>query len=154
MYMSSMIAKANPGVLQVLQVHIFEHIKFKAMLQAQQEIQQQAQQGQQVPPQLMANRVAEIETQLMQEYMAKEQEILNVGQQDPLVDIKKQELALKQQEQMREAMTDEQRLQLDKQKLAEQSAIQRDRIDTTEDIANMRAQNALRLRQMQTGGNK
>ena len=88
----------------------------------------------------------------MQEYMAKEQEILNVGQQDPLVDIKKQELALKQQEQMQQAMTEEQRLALDKQKLAEQSSIQRDRIDTTEDIANMRAQNALRLRQMQTGG--
>jgi hypothetical protein len=100
----------------------------------------------------MANRVAEIETQLMQEYMAKEQEILNVGQQDPLVDIKKQELALKQQEQMQQAMTEEQRLALDKRKLAEQSSIQRDRIDTTEDIANMRAQNALRLRQMQTGG--
>ena len=152
MYMSSMIARANPGVLQVLQVHIFEHIKFKAMMQAQQEIQQMAQQGQQIPPELMANRVAEIETQLMQEYMAKEQEILNVGQQDPLVDIKKQELALKQQEQMQQAMTEEQRLALDKQKLAEQSSIQRDRIDTTEDIANMRAQNALRLRQMQTGG--
>ena len=53
---------------------------------------------------------------------------------------------------MQQAMTEEQRLALDKQKLAEQSAIQRDRIDTTEDIANMRAQNALRLRQMQTGG--
>ena len=46
------------------------------------------------------------------------------------------------QEAMNQARTDAEQLELNKQKLQANTLIQKDRIDTTEEIANMRAQNA------------
>ena len=43
---------------------------------------------------------------------------------------------------MNQARTDAEQLELNKQKLQANTLIQKDRINTTEDIANMRAQNA------------
>ena len=68
---------------------------------------------------------------------------MGMQQKDPLVDLKAQELQLRQQEQMQNAQMDQMELEFDKQKAAEQAAIQRERIDSTEDIAEMRAQIAL-----------
>jgi hypothetical protein len=109
------------------------------------------QQGQAVPPEMMQNRVAEVEAQLMAEYIQQESQILGAGKQDPLVDLKAQELQLRQQEQMQQAQQDQLELQLDRQKLAQQGALARERIDSTEDIAAMRAQIAMQ-RTMNRGG--
>ena len=142
-YMTSMIVKANPAALQILQTHIFEHISLKAQAIIQQELMQTAEQGQQLPPQLVESRMAEIESQLISEYLQKENEVLGMQNKDPLVDLKAKELLLREQEQMQNAMQDQMELQFDKQKAAEQAAIQRERIGSTEDIAQMRARIAL-----------
>ena len=67
------------------------------------------------------------------------------GQKDPLVDLKTKELQIKEQQMMQGAQNDQERLALDQQKLQENTMIQKDRIDTTEDIANMRAKNAIKI---------
>ena len=81
----------------------------------------------------------------MAQYFEKESKILGGGQQDPLVDLKTKELQIKEQQMMQNAQTDQERLALDQQKLQENTMIQKDRIDTTEDIANMRAKNAIKI---------
>ena len=136
-YMSSMIMKGNPAMLQVLQQHIFEHISLKASIQAQAEMQNQS-----MDPAMMQGRLAQLQAELMTQYFQQEAQILGSGKQDPLVDLKAKELELKQQQIMQDAQNDQNKLNLDKQKLQQNTIIQKDRIDTTEDIANMRAQNA------------
>ena len=142
-FMSSMIVKANPAALQILQTHIFEHISLKAQMALQAEIQEAGEQAQQIPPEYIQSRVAEIESQLMSEYLESEGQVLGVQQKDPLVELKAQELQLRQQEQMQNAQMDQMELEFDKQKAAQQANIQRERIDSTEDIAQMRAAIAL-----------
>jgi len=150
-YMSSIIVRSNAAAMQILQTHIFEHIAMKAQMVVQQEMMMLQQQGQAVPPEMMQNRVAEVEAQLMAEYIQQESQILGAGKQDPLVDLKAQELQLRQQEQMQQAQQDQLELQLDRQKLAQQGVLARERIDSTEDIAAMRAQIAMQ-RTMNRGG--
>jgi len=135
-YMSSQIVRANPAMLNILQQHIFEHIGMKANMQ----VQMEAQQG--MDPNMLQNRLAQIEAELTAQYFEQEAQVLGGGQRDPLVDLKAKELQLKEQAQMQEAMNDAEQLKLNKEKLQANTLIQKDRIDTTEDIANMRAQNA------------
>ena len=139
-YMASMIVRANPAIMQILQKHIFEHISLKARLVVQQQAQAQ---GMQMQPQEMESQVAEVEGDLINEYIELESQIMGMQQKDPLVDLKAQELQLRQQEQAQNAQMDQMELEFDKQKAAQQAAIQRERIDSTEDIAEMRAQIAL-----------
>ena len=141
-YMSSLVVKSNPAVLQLLQQHIFEHINFKANAQLQMEMQQQ---DQQMDENAVSARLSQIEAELMAQYFEKESQILGGGQQDPLVDLKTKELQIKEQQMMQNAQNDQERLALDQQKLQENTMIQKDRIDTTEDIANMRAKNAIKI---------
>ena len=142
-YMASIVVKSNAAAIQLLQTHIFEHISMKAQLLVQQEIMTLQQQGQMVPPEMAANRVAEVEAQLMGEYVQQEAQILGASQQDPLVDLKAQELMLRQQQQMQDAQQDQLELQLDQKRADQQAAIARERIASTEDIAAMRAQIAM-----------
>ena len=149
--MSSLVVKNNPAVLQLLQQHIFEHINFKANAQLQMEMQQQGQQtemqqqGQQMDENAASGRLSQIEAELLAQYFEKESQILGGGQKDPLVDLKTKELQIKEQQMMQGAQNDQERLALDQQKLQENTMIQKDRIDTTEDIANMRAKNAIKI---------
>jgi hypothetical protein len=136
-YMSSQVVRANPAMINILQQHIFEHLSLKAGLQVQMEAQQQ-----QMDPNTAQARLAQIEAELTAQYFEQEAQILGAGQSDPLVDLKARELQLKEQQQMQDAQNDAQQLELNKQKLQANTLIQKDRIDTTEDIANMRAQNA------------
>jgi len=107
-------------------------------------------QQEQPDPVAMENRVSEVQAELMAEYL---QANPPKESDDPLVEIKQQELDLKAQEQQQDAMQDQAKLQLDKQKMQESNAIQRERIDSTEDIAQMRANIALQ-RQAQNANGK
>ena len=136
-YMGSISVRSNPAMINVLQQHIFEHIGLKASMQ----IQMEAQQGQM--DQAMAQaRLSQIEAELTKQYFELEAQVLGGQQSDPLVDLKAKELQIKEQEAMNQARTDAEQLELNKQKLQANTLIQKDRINTTEDIANMRAQNA------------
>jgi len=91
----------------------------------------------------MQNRMDEIEAELMTAYLQEEAQVLGAQRQDPLVELKQQELQLKQQDQMQDAQQEQMELEFNKRKAQEQAAIQRERIGSTEDIAAMRAQIAM-----------
>ena len=150
-YMTSNVIRANPAMMQILQTHIFQHIGMKAQMMVQQEMQMQEGQGQ-IDPALLASRVAEVEAELQNAYLQQENEVLGALGKDPLVDLKTQELALRQQEQQQDAQQDQAENMLDKMRIDQQAQLARERIASTEDIANMRAQIALQ-RTANRGGN-
>jgi len=150
-YMTSNVVRGNPAMMQVLQTHIFEHIGMKAQMMVQQEMQMQEGQAQ-IDPALLASRVAEVEAELQNAYLQQENKVLGELGKDPLVDLKTQELALRQQEQEQDAQQDQAENMLDQMRIDQQAQLARERIASTEEIANMRAQIALQ-RTANRGGN-
>jgi len=136
-YMGSMSVRANPAMINILQQHIFEHIGLKASQQLQMKMQQQP-----MDEMTAQAELSQMEAELTKQYFEMESQVLGGGQQDPLVDLKAKELQIKEQQAMQNAINDQEKLKLDQDKLQANTAIQKDRIDTTEEIANMRAQNA------------
>ena len=144
----------NAQVQALIHSHIMEHLQMKADVIAQQQMppetlqqfQQLQQQAQQVPPaqqqqlvveanNILAQFSAPIMSELIAEYTAK---ISAPADEDPLVAIRKQELALKGQE----LALDQQQFVAQEQRKAEDSArraqVDRERIGLSEDIAEMR----------------
>ena len=144
----------NAQVQALIHSHIMEHLQMKADVIAQQQMpaevlqqfQQLQQQAQQVPPaqqqqlaveanNILAQYSAPIMSELIAEYTTK---ISSPEDEDPLVAIRKQELALKGQE----LALDQQQFVAQEQRKAEDSArraqIDRERIGLSEDIAEMR----------------
>ena len=109
-FMSSMLVRANPQATIILQAHIMEHIS----LLAREEVEAQM------------NEVIQ-------------QEAMQGQGQDPLIGLKQQELQLKAQDIQRKAENDGQKLELDAAKLEQQAKIAQDKIDSNEDIAQLRA---------------
>jgi len=142
-YMQSMTVKGNPAAMQILQTHIFEHLGMMAQMAAQEEMQTQQQEGQPIPPEMMQSRVDEIEAELLSAYLQQEAQVIGEQQKDPLVELKQQELQLRQQDQMQDAQQEQLELELNERKAQDQANIARERISSTEDIAQMRAQIAM-----------
>ena len=86
--------------------------------------------------------LSQIEAELTKQYFEMESQVLGGSQTDPLVDLKSKELQIKEQQVMQDAQNEQEKLKLNQEKLQANTAIQKDRIDTTEEIANMRAENA------------
>ena len=141
-YMNSKVAQMQPPVLMVLEKHIYEHLGLKAMVMAQQQMQQA---GQQLDPAQQEQMIAQLQAQLVAQF---QQQQPPQPQQDPLVEVKKQELALREQQIQMDNQVDQQRLAMDAQRNAEQTNVARERIDSQEDIAQMRARIAM-MRQQQ-----
>jgi len=158
----SMLVQTSPKALSIFYSHLLEHVSLKARNIAQMEMQEmqmqaqqaqmlaqsgamdpmmaqaQIQQAQMMSPQQMEARVAQIEAQLVQELMA------NLApppgqQQDPLVEIRKQELQIKAAEAERRAMNDQERLDLDRTRMQQQAMTDAARIELQEEIAEDRA---------------
>tara|TARA_R100000781_G_scaffold27824_1_gene20655 strand:+ start:1347 stop:3803 length:2457 start_codon:yes stop_codon:yes gene_type:complete len=144
----------NAQVQSLIHSHIMEHLQMKADVLAQQQMpaevlqqfQQLQAQAQQVSPaqqqqlvveanNILAQYSAPIMSELIAEYTTK---ISSPEDEDPLVAIRKQELALKGQE----LALDQQQFIAQEQRKAEDSArraqIDRERINASEDIAEMR----------------
>ena len=68
-----------------------------------------------------------------------EQEYLDEQGQDPLIDLKQQEINLKAMDAERKAGVDAAKLDLDAAKLDQQAKLTQDKIDSQEDIAQLRA---------------
>ena len=155
---STPVAQANAAILMTLQGHISEHIAMMSELQAQQEVmaavppEQQAmmQQDPNAMQQMavqVASRSAEIASEIQEQYA---QALTPPPSEDPLVSIRKQELALRGQEiaqkqdQFEKKQTFDQEKErndvlLDQQRLDQQEEIANQRDQTTRDIAAMRA---------------
>jgi len=140
------IVMAAPMVMGSLTGHVAQHISMQARQIVTQELEPQIQQAQaqgvqldqQQQQQLMAdaeNRVSELIAQITTEVMAATGE-----NEDPLVELRRQELRIKEADLYRKAQDDEERLKLDQKENIDRNKIAREKIDSQEDIAEMRGQ--------------
>ena len=161
MFMKTPIVMTSPQVMGTLMGHIQEHISKKAremvMTQIQgliAQVQMMAQSGE-VDPQTAQQQIMEVqqqmqnpeeiekmvalqELQLMNDLMPK---ITPQGQdpmQDPLVQIRMQELGVKQQDLQRKSIDDAAQIQLEMNKMQQRAATDAARIESIEDIAAQR----------------
>ena len=150
-FMSSMLVRANPQATTLLQAHVMEHVSLLAREEVEQQnqqiIEQEAQRfGGQLPPELQQQFQEQIEIQvadrisdLIGEMFVEEAEAMSEQGQDPLISLKQQELQLKAQDIQRKAQNDQSKLELDAAKLQQQEKIAQDKIESNEDIAQLRA---------------
>jgi hypothetical protein len=115
-----------PAVGIALQKHIMEHVKVAAQEQAAVALIQQVQQsgGQPATEEQMLQlekMTAQLISQGMQQLQQISAQLTGAGQPDPLIELKKQELAIKQQAEQNDAAMDQQKAALDAQSLAMRS---------------------------------
>jgi hypothetical protein len=150
-FMSSYLVKNNPQILLILQSHVSDHISQQAREEIEMKnaplIQEQAAQfGGQIPPELMQQfqmqnekEVASLVAKKTEEMVAEEQEYLESNQADPLLELKKRDLDIQESEIQRRAFDDAKRLELDQERVNQQKQMAREKIDSQEDIAQLRA---------------
>ena len=149
--MTSALVKNNPQTLILLESHIMQHVALQSREEVEEElrpeIEQQTQQlGGQLPQELQLQfqevieaRTAEKIVEMTEKMIQEEQEYLDEQGQDPLIDLKQQEINLKAMDTERKAGVDAAKLQLDAAKLDQQAKLAQDKIDSQEDIAQLRA---------------
>jgi hypothetical protein len=149
--MTSVLVKNNPQTLILLESHIMEHVSLQSREEVEEElrdeIEQQTQQfGGQLPQevQLQMQEVVEARTaekivEMTEKMIQEEQEYLDEQGSDPLIDLKQQEINIKAMDQERKAGIDSAKLELDAAKLQQTAKIAQDKIDSQEDIAQLRA---------------
>ena len=142
-FMQLPLVQASPQAYGMFLGHLQEHVAFKARELIQEQVQQAQMQAQmqgvpfQMAPEDIEDAVAQLEAQLNAQML---QALIPQGdQQDPLVAIRQQELAIKAMESERKAEKDEIDAQLEQQKLMQKAATDAARIESQEDIANQRA---------------
>ena len=131
--MSTPAAQVNPMAVAALQGHIQEHIGMLAEQRAQQEVlagipPEVAQNPQAMPmvQQQIESRAAELIAELTEQFT---QAVTPPQQQDPLVMIRQQELAIKQQENERKAQEAAAEFAMDQEKERNKVLIAQQRID-------------------------
>ena len=142
--LSTPVAQVNATIVMTLQGHIQEHIGMMAEAMAQAEItanitpeqqmmmQQNPQMMQEMQTQIQ-DRAAVIIGELTEKYA---QTIQPEGNSDPLVEIRKQELAIKGAESQRRAQEFEQKQEFEKEKEKNQRLVDQQRIDISEEALN------------------
>ena len=142
-FMQLPIVQASPQAYGMFLGHVQEHIAFKARNLIQEQVQQAQMQAQmqgmplQMTPQDVEDAVAQLESQLTTQVL---QSLMPQGdQQDPLVAIRQQELAIKAMDSERKAQRDQEDLELERQKLMQRAATDAARIESQEEIAEQRA---------------
>jgi len=144
----------SPGVAGALQKHVLEHVQIKANEMAVVQFMQQTQ-GQQLTDEQvieLQSVTAQMIAQEMQNLKQLSEQIAGGGQQgpDPLVQLKQQELALKQQQVQADITQDQAELQLDTQKAAQKAQEFQQRLASQEKQTAARIDSAMereRLRQ-------
>lgn len=161
MMIKTPLVQTSPQVAGTLTAHILEHVSQKARQAVMQQIEdsiaaaQTAVQNGQIDPQVAQQQIAEVQAQAQNP--AEIEYLVSIEQQalleelytqvmpppqdpmaDPLVQIRMQELAIKQQETQRKAQNDQAELALDQQRLVQQSATAAARIESQEQIADER----------------
>ena len=150
-FFSSVLVKNNPQTMMILQSHIMEHVSLQAREEVEQEMAKefealQAQAGGELPPEqqnemqeLVESKIAERIVEMTEKMVTEEQEVMSEQGEDPLVQLKQQEINLKAQDLQRKATADEGKMMLDQAKLAQNEALAEAKIDSQEDIAQLRA---------------
>ena len=146
LFMKTSIVGSSPAVFGLLLAHISEHIAFKARDAANKEMQiimeqavQTGQQPQEIPPEIMEQRVAQLIVELTTELVT-ELSPPAEGQEDPLVGLRSKEIDIKAADVQRKADEFAAKHQLDIQTEAQKQQMAREKIDSQEDIALLRAE--------------
>jgi chaperonin GroES len=162
-FMSSSLVKANLQVLALLQGHISEHVALMAreevMQQAGPQLQQMQMQMQQNPmmgqnPQMqqqmqqsklqIESEVAQRIAQITNNMVAEEQDMLEADGADQLVELREKELEIQAADVQRKVNEGKEKIALDKMKFDQKEDLQSQKIDSIEDIAELRARVALK----------
>jgi len=150
-FMTSNLVKNNPATMAILQSHIMEHVGLQAREEVEEEnaqaVEQTAMQyNGQLPPEVqiqiqegMEQQISEKVAEMTLEMVTEEAEYLDEGTEDPLVDLKQQEINIKAGDLERKTMADQVKMGLDQAKLDQNAEIAEDRIQSQEDIAQLRA---------------
>ncbi len=160
-FMKLPLVSTSPNIYAIFMGHLQDHISMKARLTVMAQVQQQQAQAQQmamaaqmgaVDP-MMAQQQMQAASGITEEVVEAEvaklesqftQEVIQMlappdGQQDPLVAIRQQELAIKASESQRRAQQDAAELALERQKLQQRATTDAARIELQEEIAEDRA---------------
>ena len=161
MFMKTPLVSTSPQVIGTFYAHIMEHVSQKARQLVMADIQGLIQQTQilaqagGIDPMVAQQKIMEVQTemqkpeeierlvtmqesQIMQEVLA---QLMPTGQDpmaDPLVQIRMQELGIKQQDLQRKAMSDVAQIQLETQKMQQRATTDAARIESQEEIAAQR----------------
>ena len=160
-FMKLPLVSTSPNIYAIFMGHLQDHISMKARLTVMAQVQQQQAQAQQMA---MAAQMGAVDPMMAQQQMQAasamsedmiEAEVAKLeaqftqevtamlapaeGQQDPLVAIRQQELAIKAAESERRAQQDSAELALERQKLQQRAMTDAARIELQEDIAEDRA---------------
>ena len=150
-FMSSMLVRSNPQATVLLQAHVMEHVSLLARQMVEMENAEQIQAeaakfGGKLPPELQAQFQEEMErqislraTEFIEEMFVEEQQAMSGQGQDPLVGLKQQELQLKAQDIQRKAENDAARIDIDTKKMQQTEDLTKEKIQSNEDIAQLRA---------------
>jgi len=141
-FMKTPIPASTPPIFALLQAHLCEHVAFKArgVVDAEMRVamEQAMSMGQQPPQVDVEARVAELIAQYTEEVMAALMPPPE-GEVDPLVELRSKELDIKAMDMMRKADEFSERLSFETQREDERQDITREKIDSQEDIALLRA---------------
>jgi hypothetical protein len=140
----SPIVQLMPQIAVDLNKHILEHVTLKAKEAVAGQIEQAEQQMGQVAEgenieDMTQSQIATLEAQFMQEVKQLQSQLSGEGEPDPVIALKQQELQQRAMNDQQRLQYDQQRLGFDQQKLQQKDEIDRARIDSAEDIAQLRA---------------
>ena len=142
-FMKTPIPASTPPIFALLQAHLCEHVAFKARgvvdAEMRMAMEQAMRTGQQPPQMDIEARVAELIAQYTEEVMAALMPPAE-GEVDPLVELRSKELDIKAMDMMRKADEFSERLAFETQREDERQDITREKIDSQEDIALLRAE--------------
>jgi hypothetical protein len=150
-FFSSALVKTNPQALMILQSHIMEHVSLQAREEVEQEMAKefeliQAKSGGQLPPEqqnemqeILESKISERIVEMTEKMVTEEQAMMSEQGEDPLIQLKQQEIDLKAQDLQRKTTYDEGKMALDAAKLAQNEELAEAKMDSQEDIAQLRA---------------
>ena len=149
-FMSSVLTRTMPDVLINTTSHVLEHVSQLAiknvMEKNKEKLEQIAEQfGGQVPEQvqiqlqnLLNEQIAQVQSEIMNQLIAEEQEYLEGTGEDPLVDLKKEEIDIERQRVMADAMAKQAKTQIDMAKLEQKAMIDAAKLQQTAELAAQR----------------
>jgi len=138
-FMKLPLLQASPAVYGVLLSHVLEHLSLAAQQQVVLQMQQQGI-NMMLQPHEMEVEVAKAEAGMLAQLM---QQLAPPQGPDPLIQIQQQNLALKAQDIQNKATNDQQKVALEQQKMAQKAYQDQERLQSMEDIAQLRANTAM-----------
>jgi hypothetical protein len=138
----SPIVQAQPALAIDLNKHLMQHISLKAREAVDAQImaaeQQMGQQAQNVD-ELKVSQIAVLEAQFLAEVQQMQAQMSGAGKPDPVIALKEKELQMRAMKDQADAQFDFSKLNLEQQKLAQKEKTDQARIQSQEDIAQLRA---------------